>query len=54
MRVICSSCGRPTYRGCGQHVDEVLGDVPESERCSCGSDGAGGNRARRSWFSRRR
>jgi len=35
QRVQCSSCGKPTYRGCGRHVEEVLGDVPPSDRCRC-------------------
>jgi hypothetical protein len=36
-RVMCPSCQRPTYAGCGNHVEEVLGDVPLDERCQCGS-----------------
>jgi hypothetical protein len=31
----CSRCGKPTWKGCGQHVEMVLGDVPEEERCHC-------------------
>ena len=34
-RVRCPKCGRPTYAGCGQHVEQVLGDVPVSQRCRC-------------------
>lgn len=34
-RVSCGSCGRPTFAGCGRHIDQVLGDVPVSERCHC-------------------
>ncbi len=34
-RVKCGQCGRPTYVGCGQHIEQVLGDVPVAERCSC-------------------
>ena len=22
-------------RGCGQHIEQVLGDVPKSQRCHC-------------------
>ncbi|TWE27790.1 hypothetical protein [Prauserella muralis] len=39
QRTTCSRCGKPTYRGCGQHVEQVLGDVPMSRRCSCAQDG---------------
>lgn len=34
-RVKCSSCGKPTYAGCGAHVEQVLGDVPAEKRCRC-------------------
>lgn len=34
-RVTCSSCGKPTYAGCGMHVEQVLGDVPSEQRCRC-------------------
>ena len=34
-RVDCPSCGRPTFAGCGMHVEQVLGNVPPAERCHC-------------------
>ena len=34
-RADCSKCGRPTYAGCGAHVEMVLADVPVTERCRC-------------------
>lgn len=34
-RVECRQCGRPTYAGCGMHVEQVLGDVPKADRCRC-------------------
>jgi hypothetical protein len=34
-RVECSKCGRPTFAGCGAHVEQVLGDVPPAARCRC-------------------
>jgi hypothetical protein len=34
-RVECSKCGRPTYAGCGMHVEQVLGNVPPAQRCTC-------------------
>lgn len=34
-RVDCRTCGRPTFAGCGAHVEQVLGDVPATERCRC-------------------
>jgi hypothetical protein len=34
-RVECDACGSPTFAGCGEHVEQVLGDVPRAERCRC-------------------
>jgi hypothetical protein len=34
-RVTCSSCGKPTFAGCGAHIEQVLGDVPRENRCRC-------------------
>lgn len=34
-RVECRTCGKPTYAGCGQHVEQVLAGVPKSLRCHC-------------------
>lgn len=30
----CDQCGKTTWAGCGQHVDEVMKGVPTSERCT--------------------
>jgi hypothetical protein len=35
VRVVCDDCQKPTYVGCGAHVEQVLGDVPREERCKC-------------------
>lgn len=35
QRVTCKSCGKPTYAGCGRHIEQVLGDVPVDKRCKC-------------------
>jgi hypothetical protein len=32
-RVTCKTCGKPTYAGCGQHIEQVLGDVAPADRC---------------------
>jgi len=34
-RIECRECKKPTYAGCGAHVEQVLGQVPPSERCRC-------------------
>ena len=34
-RVDCPQCHKPTYAGCGMHIEQVLGDVPRADRCTC-------------------
>jgi len=34
-RVQCEKCGKPTYAGCGMHIEQVLAGVPPEERCRC-------------------
>ena len=34
-RVQCEKCGKPTYAGCGMHIEQVLGDVAVADRCHC-------------------
>ena len=31
----CSKCGKPTWAGCGRHVDSALDGVPLEQRCRC-------------------
>jgi hypothetical protein len=31
--VVCRKCGKTTWAGCGQHVDQVMRGVPASQRC---------------------
>lgn len=62
-RVQCRKCGRPDWAGCGAHIEQVLGNIPKSERCQCresaAKDRAAGGHAgeasahsQRSWLSR--
>ncbi|GAA1956007.1 hypothetical protein [Kitasatospora viridis] len=32
-RTTCRTCGKPSYAGCGMHVEQVLADVPRAQRC---------------------
>jgi hypothetical protein len=34
-RVKCSKCGLATWAGCGQHVNQVMAGIPQSQRCTC-------------------
>ncbi|MCA9492916.1 MAG: hypothetical protein KC621_23455 [Myxococcales bacterium] len=40
QRVSCPKCGKPDWRGCGAHVESVLGNVPKQDRCKCREAGA--------------
>jgi len=31
--VTCRKCGKTTWAGCGQHVDQVMRRVPRNQRC---------------------
>lgn len=42
-QVECSECKKPTYAGCGMHVEQVLGHVPRDERCACREKGKAKN-----------
>jgi hypothetical protein len=37
--VTCRKCGKTTWAGCGQHVSQVMADVPASQRCEGHTDG---------------
>ncbi|ANP72340.1 hypothetical protein [Cryobacterium arcticum] len=32
--VTCRTCGKTTWAGCGQHVDQVMRGVPRADRCA--------------------
>lgn len=34
-RIQCELCQKPTYSGCGKHIEQVLRGVTAAERCSC-------------------
>jgi hypothetical protein len=31
----CPACSKTTWAGCGQHVDQVMRNVPKDQRCRC-------------------
>jgi hypothetical protein len=31
----CTQCGKPTWAGCGQHIEQALANVPKQLRCTC-------------------
>jgi hypothetical protein len=33
--VECPRCHKTTWAGCGEHVDQVMRDVPPAQQCSC-------------------
>jgi hypothetical protein len=34
-RITCERCGKPSFAGCGMHVEQVLANVPREQRCRC-------------------
>jgi hypothetical protein len=52
-RVTCPRCKKPSFVGCGRHVEQVLGDVPREQRCRCAEQPAvTGTAEQRSFFER--
>ncbi|WP_171013086.1 hypothetical protein [Microbacterium sp. 2FI] len=33
QQTTCRTCGKATWAGCGQHVEQALAGVPRSARC---------------------
>ncbi|MBJ7482913.1 MAG: hypothetical protein JHD30_05070 [Chloroflexi bacterium] len=33
--IACATCGKPTWEGCGEHIEYALKHVPLDERCTC-------------------
>ena len=31
----CSRCTKTTWKGCGQHVDDIMNSVSLAQRCTC-------------------
>lgn len=36
--VVCPRCGKKTWDGCGEHVEEVMSGIPEAQQCRCDSE----------------
>ncbi len=34
QQTTCRRCGKTTWAGCGQHVDQVMRGVPRAQRCA--------------------
>lgn len=34
-KIICKKCKKPTWAGCGMHIESALIDVPLNKRCKC-------------------
>ncbi len=34
-RITCATCHKPTWSGCGQHVEQALAGVAKADRCHC-------------------
>ena len=40
----CRQCGKVTWAGCGQHVDQVMAGVPRQQQCTCRAEDEGAPR----------
>ncbi len=39
QRVVCRQCRKPTWAGCGAHIEQALAGVPREARCGCREQG---------------
>ncbi len=39
-KVTCRTCGKATWSGCGNHVEQALAGVPQAQRCACDAKSA--------------
>jgi len=37
-QVMCYDCNKPTWQGCGQHIEDALEGIAEADRCHCPRD----------------
>lgn len=35
FQATCDACQKPTWQGCGQHIESALAGVKEADRCRC-------------------
>lgn len=50
--VKCSECQKTTWSGCGQHVEQVMANVPRNSRCVCESNAAQKTESGKGFFAR--
>lgn len=41
-QIACRKCGKATWAGCGEHVDQVMRGIPDSQRCAGHDEPAAG------------
>jgi len=34
-KITCATCNKPTWEGCGEHIEYALKGVQLNERCTC-------------------
>lgn len=34
-KTTCRKCGKATWSGCGNHIEQALAGVPKAQRCTC-------------------
>lgn len=49
--VRCPQCGKTTWTGCGQHVEQLKASIPADQWCTCERGATGGGNIF-SWFGR--
>ena len=53
-KATCKKCGKATWRGCGNHIEQALAGVPKNQRCTCREDAANAAPSSGGFFARLR
>lgn len=52
QRVECQACHKPSYVGCGLHIERVLQGVPPEKRCRCREESRAAGKTEGSFLGR--
>jgi hypothetical protein len=44
-KTMCRRCGKATWKGCGNHVEQALAGVSKNQRCTCTGEELAGSKS---------
>ena len=49
-QIRCKKCDKPTWAGCGLHIEQTLANVPKDVRCVCREAEVKNSTKKRGWL----